>query len=64
MSKGLRLIILGAVGRIPFAGMAWELLHYMEGFRRLGHHVYYIEDTNIWPLIPSRIRARRIVRMP
>ena len=54
MSKGLRLIILGAVGRIPFAGMAWELLHYMEGFRRLGHHVYYIEDTNSWPFDPEQ----------
>ncbi len=53
MSKGLQLIILGAMGRIPFAGMAWEVLHYLEGFRRLGHQVYYIEDTESWPYNPE-----------
>lgn len=53
MSKGLRLIVLGAMGRIPFAGMAWEVLHYLEGFRRLGHDVYYIEDTGAWPYDPE-----------
>ncbi len=37
------------MGRIPFAGMAWESLHYIEGFNRLGHEVYYIEDTSDWP---------------
>jgi len=52
MSKGLRLIILGSIGQIPFAGMAWEALHYVEGFRRLGHEVYYIEDTESWPYDP------------
>lgn len=47
MSK--RLIVLGSMGRIPYAGMAWETLHYQEGFRRLGHDVHYVEDTNCWP---------------
>jgi hypothetical protein len=37
------------MGRIPFAGMAWEALHYVGGFHRLGHDVYYIEDTWDWP---------------
>src|SRR5262249_49850972 len=32
-----------------FAGMTWEALHYLEGFRRLDHDVYYIEDTSQWP---------------
>jgi len=53
MSKGLRLIVLGAMGKVPFAGMAWEVLHYLEGFRRLGHDVYYVEDTGAWPYIPE-----------
>ncbi len=47
--KKLRVILLGAMGRLPFAGMAWESLHYIEGFNRLGHEVYYIEDTSSWP---------------
>ena len=54
MGKPLRLVILGMMGRTPFAGVAWQALHYLEGFRRLGHDVYYIEDTNDWPLILRR----------
>jgi hypothetical protein len=52
VTERLRLIVLGAVGGIPFAGMAWEALHYLEGLRRLGHDVYYVEDTNAWPYDP------------
>jgi hypothetical protein len=54
MDDKLQLIVLGAVGKIPYAGMAWETLHYLEGFRRLGHDVYYIEDTNSWPFDPDQ----------
>jgi hypothetical protein len=43
------LVVLGMMGRSPFAGVAWQVLHYLEGFRRLGHEVYYIEDTGTWP---------------
>jgi hypothetical protein len=46
----LRVVVLGTVGRLPFAGVAWQALHYLEGFRRLGHDVYYVEDTGEWPL--------------
>src|SRR5215467_12782269 len=53
MNEKLRVIVLGAMGRIPFAGMAWELLHYVEGLRRLGHDVYYVEDTNSWAYDPE-----------
>jgi hypothetical protein len=45
----MRIVVLGEFGRIPFAGMAWEALFYLEGFRRLGHDVYYVEDTDHWP---------------
>src|SRR5215472_3184914 len=63
MSKRLRLIVLGAMGRIPFAGMAWEALHYLEGFRRLGHDVYYIEDTWDWPYYsPSQSKVAEACR--
>ena len=54
MSKRLRVIVLGTMGRIPFAGMAWEALNYVEGFRRLGHDVYYIEDSLDWPFDPEQ----------
>jgi hypothetical protein len=45
----LRLVVLGVMGRLPFAGVAWQVLHYLEGFRRLGHDVWYVEDTGEWP---------------
>jgi hypothetical protein len=49
-----RLVVLGMMGQVPFAGMAWQVLHYLEGFRRLGHDVTYIEDTQDWPYDPER----------
>lgn len=54
MSKGLRLVVLGIMGRMPVAGVAWQVLHYLEGFRRLGHSVYYVEDTGDWPYDPEQ----------
>lgn len=53
MSERLTIIVLGGVGQVPFAGMAWEALHYLEGFRRLGHDVYYVEDNGAWPYDPE-----------
>jgi hypothetical protein len=54
MGNGLQVIILGTMGQTPFAGMAWQVLHYLEGFRRLGFEVYYVEDTGNWPYDPAR----------
>ena len=54
MSDKLRVIVLGSLGQTPFAGIAWQLLHYLEGFRRLGHDVYYLEDTGAWPYDPEQ----------
>jgi hypothetical protein len=42
------------MGRTPFAGVAWQALHYLEGFRRLGCDVYYVEDTGDWPYDPEQ----------
>ena len=43
-----RIVVLGIMGRTPFAGVAWQVLHYLEGLRRLGVDVYYVEDTAEW----------------
>src|SRR5207244_13620407 len=48
MDKRSRLIMLGIMIRTPFAGVAWQALHYVEGFRRLGFDVYYVEDSGVW----------------
>lgn len=49
-----RVVVLGIAGRTPFAGVAWQVLHYLEGFRRLGYDVYYVEDTGDWPYDAER----------
>ncbi len=49
-----RLVVLGILGEIPLAGVVWQVLHYVEGFRRLGFDVYYIEDTGNWPYDPDQ----------
>lgn len=54
MSNKLRLVVIGIMGCTPFAGVAWQVLHYLEGFRRLGHDVFYIEDTGAWPYDPEQ----------
>jgi hypothetical protein len=49
-----RIVVLGMMGRTPFAGVAWQVLHYLEGLRRLGCEVDYVEDTGEWPYDPER----------
>jgi hypothetical protein len=47
--KRIRLILFGIVGGMPVAGVTWQFAHYLEGLRRLGVDVYYVEDTGTWP---------------
>src|SRR5437899_12602600 len=54
MGKRSRVIILGIMGRTPFAGVAWQALHYVKGFRRLGFDVYYVEDSGEWAYDPEQ----------
>ena len=51
---GRRIVVLGAMAQMPFAGVAWQVLQYLEGLRRLGHRVTYVEDTGNWPYDPDR----------
>jgi hypothetical protein len=57
MSGHLRIIIMSILGRTPLAGVSWQVLHFIEGFRRLGHNVCYIEDTGGWAYHPLRTTA-------
>ena len=54
MSAAPSLVVLGMMGRMPVAGVTWQVLHYLEGFRRLGVTTYYVEDTGEWPYDPAR----------
>jgi hypothetical protein len=52
MDSRLRIIVSGMVGLYPVGGMAWHYLQYLVGLARLGHDVYYHEDTWSWPYHP------------
>src|SRR5688572_13017751 len=41
------------MGRTPVAGVAWQMMHYLVGLHRLGHDVFYVEDTQTWPYNPE-----------
>lgn len=41
----MRIILAGIIGRYPWGGVAWCSLMYLLGLRKLGHEVYYFEDT-------------------
>lgn len=53
MAEQRRIVVLGAMAEMPYAGVAWQVLHYLEGLRRLGHDVSYLEDTGNWPYDPE-----------
>lgn len=48
-TSSLRIVVLGMMTRMPVAGNVWLVAHYLEGFRRLGHDVYYVEAHGITP---------------
>jgi hypothetical protein len=43
---------MGFMGTCPIAGVIWQHLHYIIGLQRLGHEVYYVEDTARYPYNP------------
>lgn len=40
------LVFWGSIARMPFAGMTWQLLEYLQGARSLGWDVWYVEDSD------------------
>lgn len=48
----LRIIVTGLIAQYPLGGVAWDYLQYVLGAIRLGHDVYYIEDSGQWPYNP------------
>jgi len=43
--KRKRIVVMGFMGSCPIAGVIWQHVHYIVGLQRLGHEVYYIEDS-------------------
>jgi GT2 family glycosyltransferase len=44
-----RIVILGFLSHFPVAGVAWQTIHYLVGFQRLGYDVYYVEAHGCTP---------------
>src|SRR5215468_5311232 len=51
--KRKRIIVMGFMGSMPIAGVIWQHIHYLVGLQRLGHDVYYIEDSARLPYNPQ-----------
>lgn len=50
----LRIIVSGLAASVPVGGMAWHYMQYVIGLHRMGHEVYYHEDTWSWPFNPVK----------
>jgi len=53
MPLKLRVIISGLIAQYPMGGVVWDYIQYVLGIRKLGHDVYYFEDTGQWPYNPQ-----------
>jgi hypothetical protein len=51
--KRKRIVVMGFMGSIPIAGVIWQHIHYIVGLQRLGHDVYYVEDSARLPYNPE-----------
>lgn len=52
--KRKKIVVMGFMAGCPIAGVIWQHIHYVVGLQRLGHDVYYIEDSARLPYEPSR----------
>ena len=55
--KRKRLIVMGFMGSCPIAGVIWQHIHYIVGLQRLGHDVFYIEDSARLPYNPETLEV-------
>ncbi len=51
--KRKKLVVMGFMGGCPIAGVIWQHVHYIVGLQKLGHEVYYIEDSARLPYNPA-----------
>lgn len=50
--KKKKIVVMGFVASVPIAGVIWQHVHYIIGLMRLGHDVYYVEDSARFPYNP------------
>ena len=49
----LRVIVTGLIAQYPLGGVTWDYVQYAVGLAKLGHDVFYVEDTGQWPYSPA-----------
>lgn len=50
VTSRLRVIVTGLIAQHPWlGGVTWDYLQYVIGLARLGHDVFYVEDSGEWP---------------
>ncbi len=47
-----KIVVMGFMAGCPIAGVVWQHIHYIAGLQRLGHEVYYLEDSARYPYNP------------
>jgi GT2 family glycosyltransferase len=64
-----KIVLLGFLSHFPVAGVAWQTIHYLIGFQRLGYDVYYVEAHGCTPsklmrseLDDGAVRAAEYIR--
>ncbi len=53
MNQRLRIVVGGYIGLLPAGGITWDYVQYPAGLAALGHDVFYVEDTRLWPIYQS-----------
>jgi hypothetical protein len=48
--KKLKIVVGGFLGLLPAGGVTWDYVQYPLGFSQLGHDVWYVEDTRLYPV--------------
>ena len=64
MRTPLRLVLMGMMGQSPLGGQTWMHLNWIRGFQRLGHDVWYVEDSTAWPYDPVQNTVTDECSMP
>jgi len=54
-------VVGGFIGLLPAGGVTWDYIQYPLGLAALGHDVFYIEDTRLWPVYQTDPTSARNV---
>lgn len=49
----MKIVVGGFLGLFPTGGATWDYIQYPLGLKWMGHDVYYIEDTMLYPVYQS-----------